>query len=38
MKSWYFIYYRTRLHEQIKKEMQNIGVEFFMPVYTKYTA
>lgn len=38
MKSWYLIYYRTRLHEQIKKEMQNIGVEFFMPVYTKYTA
>lgn len=37
MKSWYIIYYRARLHEKIKKEMKNIGVEFFMPVYTKYT-
>jgi|GEM_PF-5986448 Transcription antiterminator len=36
MKSWHLICYRERLHNKIKKEMSDIGMCYFMPLYVNY--
>lgn len=37
IKEWFLIHYHVNKHLKVRQEMQNIGVEFYMPMYTHVT-